>query len=466
MNGLAGLRSLVGAIALFVTGAMPAFSAVIVAPFDITPLFTQVLNDRIGNSRFFFGPNTDRVRVSIFASPSPDSDILGVPSGPDTLFSTNGSATTVTFTHGSLIAPASTTFVGLTSGLGGGRSEYTNSFNRANPVIAPLLDAWDATPFEVTVSNPAAPSGITSVTYSAPDFDRNAMPPFVTDLTLTGGGLTPRLDWTIPATGTTPTSVSIQIRRIDSESPDRSRITAATLIFARSLPAGTTTFTLPPGLSFDQRYEVSVQLDVSSGGALQGRSRTFFEFKPLDTGDGEVSVVLPSVGPDGVFKFDVEVAPGETIALDPEVAIGYEYQIGAGDPLFASVSLPDIGDGLFDLYLFDGTDWIFDRVLAADTQFFFPGAGVDRFRILGIEPSARLHPSDTTAFITSVTFTGAGRFTGTMTPIVATVEIPEPLTIQLLALALLAWALIRRCTMNARPAAVADATRTLRVSAS
>jgi hypothetical protein len=34
------------------------------------------------------------------------------------------------------------------------------------------------------------------------------------------------------------------------------------------------------------------------------------------------------------------------------------------------------------------------------------------------------------------------------------------LTIQLLAFALLAWALIRRCTMNARPAAVADATRT------
>ena len=79
---------------------------------------------------------------------------------------------------------------------------------------------------------------------------------------------------------------------------------------------------------------------------------------------------------------DVTVEAGKRIALDPIAAIGYDYQIGAGDPLFASVELPDIGDGLFALYLFIGTDWIFDRVLSASEEYFFAGSGVDRFCIL------------------------------------------------------------------------------------
>lgn len=208
------------------------------APVNIfTPVFTQVYNDRIGNSRFFTGPNTDRVRVSAFVFPSPDSDVFSGTS--------NGAATTVSVTHpdfGSIAPdPRLLTFVGLNSGLGGGRNEYTTTFNRGNPVIAPLLDAWDATPFSLTVSNPLAP-GATSVTYNAPDFDKNALPPFVTNLTLTGGGLNPTLDWTIPSGGVTPTGVSIQIRRINSESA--TRITDATLVHVKNLGAGATSYAI------------------------------------------------------------------------------------------------------------------------------------------------------------------------------------------------------------------------------
>jgi hypothetical protein len=48
---------------------------VTVGPFSRVSAFgTNIINDRIGNSRFFAGPNEDLIRVSTFVYPSPDSD--------------------------------------------------------------------------------------------------------------------------------------------------------------------------------------------------------------------------------------------------------------------------------------------------------------------------------------------------------------------------------------------------------
>jgi hypothetical protein len=63
----------------------------------------------------------------------------------------------------------------------------------------------------------------------------------------------------------------------------------------------------------------------------------------------------------------VSVPGRQTIFIDPFVAIGYDYAIGAGDPNFASVRLPNVGDGNFDL-IFGNTA----TTIQADTQFFFP----------------------------------------------------------------------------------------------
>jgi hypothetical protein len=406
-----------------------AHSAPIAA--DITVLGSDVYNDRIGNSRFFFGANTDLIRIATFITPSPDSDAVGA--------TTNGSQTTVQYTH-SVLGSLSPQFCGLTSGCGGGEHEYQLPLFRSSFSDSDLT-ALGASPITVSVTNPNAPS-IQSISFAAPTYNKDALPGFATDMKVTVG-LTPTLEWALPATGAVATGQTIQIRRIDAESPDRSSITAATLIQQIVLPVSATSATIPSGiLEEGKRYEIAVQQDIVSSDGLKGRSRTFFEYAPLAGGSATVAVYLPSVGPDGKFKFDITVKAGEQIALDPVVAVGYDFQIGAGDPLFASVELPDVGDGLFDLYLFDGIDWIFDSQLVAGDEFFFAGPGVDQFRVLGIEPSAGLDPLDTTAFVTLVKFAGDGRFTGTMTAITQTV--PEPGSLALLVTAVIGMGAICR----------------------
>jgi hypothetical protein len=127
------------------------------------------------------------------------------------------------------------------------------------------------------------------------------------------------------------------------------------------------------------------------------------------------------------YGFNVPVVPGVTYHIDPNIATGYIYQIGLGDPNFASVSLPNIGNsGPYSLFLWNGTSWVFDATLAANTLFNFGGTGVSQFEVLGIDPSLGLDPNNPVAFVTALTFEGTGTFTGTMTPVVAAV--PEPST--------------------------------------
>ena len=456
------MRWIAGAAAMALA---PAFAAPTVVDYNLnTSIPVSAINDRIGNSRFFGSPNSDLVRVSVFPSPTPDSDVFVSRVNGQEFLSANGTATSVSLSHPSLTGERALTFVGLTSPFGGGRNEFTRSFNRAAPGVAALLDAWDATPFTISVRNPRAPNGVTEITRQAPDYDRNALPAFVNNVSITGNGIAPLLQWDVPASGTTLTGASIQVRIIDEESADGTRITAARLIHQANLPLSQTSFQfgngnfsnaalgLPAELEMGRKYEISVQMDSrDAAGNLLGRSRTFFELTPLADSGGDVKVYLPSAGPDGKFRFDVEVKRGETIRIDPVVAIGYDYEIGVGDPLFRSVMLPDVGDGHFELWLDHGAGYVKATDLDAGDEYFFDGLGASRFRVLGIEPSAGLDPNDVTAFVTALTFAGDGRFTGTMTPIRLDVPdvVPTPGTAALVVLGL--WAATRRRRASVSP---------------
>lgn len=147
--------------------------------------------------------------------------------------------------------------------------------------------------------------------------------------------------------------------------------------------------------------------------------------------------LLPVVIDDG-FSFDFNIVnPTQPVFIDPPVAIGYDYIVDSG-PNIASVILPTgIGDDLYDLYTFDSTanDFVDSGIdIAGGFAFNFDDEGVDRFRILGIEPTAGLDPNDVTAFVTGLTFTDAGRVQLRQIPITQNTTptpapVPEPATI-------------------------------------
>jgi hypothetical protein len=158
-------------------------------------------------------------------------------------------------------------------------------------------------------------------------------------------------------------------------------------------------------------------------------ARVFVPFQILPPG-APATVYLPIAAPSGngvLYKFNMTVQTELTYYIDPEVADGYIYKAGSGNPNFASVELPNIGNPTpYDLYLWNGTSFVFDTQLAAGTVFDFASGGVSEFEVLGIDPNLGIDPTNTTAFITGLTFEGAGSFTGTMTPI--TTSVPEAST--------------------------------------
>lgn len=270
--------------------------------------------------------------------------------------------------------------------------------------------------------------------------------PFPTSVRISNSGTTPTLSWVVPA-GFTPDAVRINVFDKGVTLTNGSK----DVIFSTALAPTQTSFQIPAAnplnpqqslLRPDGQYVLNVQLiETRAHLPLTGnfndnilrRSNSFFDFSPL-TG-AQPAAFLPTRGPgvEAPYQFHVSgVRAGEKIFIDPFVAVGYKYAIGAGDPNFASVSLPAVGDNQYTLSFMSGQNLI-QMLLGANTQFFFPVGGVGAFEIGGIEVSAGLDPNNVTAFITGLTFVADGQFTGTMTPVVTEVaSTPEPATILLL----------------------------------
>lgn len=140
---------------------------------------------------------------------------------------------------------------------------------------------------------------------------------------------------------------------------------------------------------------------------------------------------------DGTFTFDFNVQPNTFIFIDPDVAIGYDYEV-TGGPLFSAVLFPDlgVGDNSYDLFedTSGGSCSSFGDTginITGGTAFNFTQA-TNCFGVRGIETDLAIDPTDVTAFVTGVMFNAGGDVFVTQTPVTEFVPdqpVPEPLTI-------------------------------------
>jgi hypothetical protein len=299
-----------------------------------------------------------------------------------------GPATTVRATQGAFAVPV----------------PYLFSPAVPNEFAAAVHGTFPTGAWTLSLSNQSVNAGAIATIQTAP-LQTSTAPPFVSGVNLVQNGLTPTINWSLPETPATNETVYIRDRSIRTPN-------GVPIVYeSPSLPGTTTGFTVPFGLLVDNhQYTFSVQQDVRSSGVLVARSVAFVDFVQNNSLPPGTVLQLPVVvinGNSPIYDFNFPIGPGQIYYLDPSVTAGYLYQTGAGDPLFASVSLPSLGAGIsYKLCLPQVSGFACNTALAPDQTYDFSGSGVSSFEVL--VDGANLDPLAGLPFATAVSFEGGG----------------------------------------------------------
>jgi len=281
-----------------------------------------------------------------------------------------------------------------------------------------------------------------------------SLPAFANTVTVTGGTTTPTISWAGSGDGV---FINIADKNQCGDGTFGSSAAACTghggwpntIYSVGNLPPSGS-FQIPnsfpgngpnnAGLNVNDSYQIQVAEANTHDGTTNtvhhneaAISRALFDYT-ISPNAPAIPINIPMIDSNGVFHFNIAVTAGATTYIDPVIAIGYIYQVGAGNPNFASVTLPILQDQT-DPYEIEWDNGLDTAFVSGGHTFDFAGIGVSEFDVTGIDVANGLDPNDPTAFITALTFETGGNFTGTMTPI--TTDVPEPSSLPLLGSAFL-----------------------------
>jgi len=378
------------------------------SPATATPIvqsgFEQLFNISQNSLGFTTG---SRIRYGATVTSAAGSTNLAVIQNVTTGFAN----TTNTVTGLPLASPRSLTYSGspVIGGLFTGTIPYNPSLT--GPWTLTFSDGVGG---PAVVTTPAIPSGVQPLG-------------FVQSITLSGTGNNPTFTWAAPL-NTNVNGYRINLYDAAQVSPTSPFGQILSSNFAPTVNSFTVTNGTPglqPGYNFNTTSQYSIEvsaLQTRNGSTtnlgnpnVAALSRVYADFKITNTGN--IQVNLPVARVNGADMFDLTVQPGVRYFIAPDMAPGYKYAAGTGNPNFASVFLPSLQASPYELsYTIGNSSFNFQSV--GGQEFFFPTGGVNAFSVQGVDPSSAQ------TFLTGLTFVGGGQFTGTVAPIVTAV--PEP----------------------------------------
>ncbi len=153
--------------------------------------------------------------------------------------------------------------------------------------------------------------------------------------------------------------------------------------------------------------------EICRGMTMQ-RCQLLRQIEEWDGSQPTIPIVQPKSVQDGTSSFSVPVQKGTPILLDPDIAIGFEYNSVPNGPQFSSFVLPYLGS-MVPSYLLETTtagNWTKPIKIAPLTEYRFIQR-VDGFRVSGIDPRVGLLPEGH-IWLTALTFDRDGLFEGSI----------------------------------------------------